>query len=58
MVSKVLVLRTVKLIAYFLREFLGKQMRNIDYLEYQIVAQKEIDELVQQDRLLKSLLSH
>lgn len=42
----------------FLGEFLDKQMKNIDYLEYQIVDQKEIDELVQQDDLLKNLLSH
>lgn len=42
----------------FLGEFPGKQMKNIDYLEYHIANQKEIDELVQQEGLSKSLLRH
>ena len=33
-------------------------MMNVDYLAYQFANRKEIDELVQQEGLLKSLLRH
>ncbi|XP_012415183.1 ferritin, heavy subunit-like [Trichechus manatus latirostris] len=35
----------------FVREFLDKQMKNIEYLEYHLVYQKELEELVQQEAL-------
>ncbi|KAF5926585.1 hypothetical protein HPG69_001214, partial [Diceros bicornis minor] len=37
----------------FLGEFLGKQMKNVDCLEYQIADEKEIEELVQWEDLFE-----